>query len=375
VNGSPGVCFGTALHGTWLVPLTPNRVRRNYRGGAGLARFEGSDSGVDSDRPEDWIASTTEARNPGLEPIPGEGLSMVELGGAMLPLADLFRSDPAAYLGESHVRKHGLSTGFLAKLLDSSMRLHVQAHPTREFARQHLGSRWGKLEAYYVLAVRPGVRPYIRLGFQHPPSRNEWNRIVLEQDIAAMDRCFEPIAVAPGEAWYVPGGLPHAIGEGLTVLEVMEPTDLVVRCEFDRDGIVVPPQARFMGRDPEFALRIFDLQRHSPEEIWRLYHVTPTLVSRTDALVEEQLIGPAQTDCFELRRLRVSGDARLAPDGRFRVFVVVNGTGTVAELSGSVPLRIGSRFFQAAAAGELRFTPAEGQTLDLLCVQAGAGAP
>jgi hypothetical protein len=32
----------------------------------------------------------------------------------------------------------------------------------------------------------------------------------------------------------------------------------VVRCEFEREGVVVPPGARFMGRSPVDALRIFD---------------------------------------------------------------------------------------------------------------------
>ena len=61
-----------------------------------------------------------------------------------------------------------------------------------------------------------------------------------KQDKARMDGCFEKIPVQVGEVWYIPGGMPHAIGEGITMLEIMEPSDLVVRCEFEREGIVVP---------------------------------------------------------------------------------------------------------------------------------------
>ena len=53
-----------------------------------------------------------------------------------------------------------------------------------------------------------------------------------KQDKARMDGCFEKIPVQVGEVWYIPGGMPHAIGEGITMLEMMEPSDLVVRCEF-----------------------------------------------------------------------------------------------------------------------------------------------
>ncbi len=34
--------------------------------------------------------------------------------------------------------------------LDSSMRLHMQAHPTKEFSKKYLGMSMGKFEAYYV---------------------------------------------------------------------------------------------------------------------------------------------------------------------------------------------------------------------------------
>jgi mannose-6-phosphate isomerase len=38
----------------------------------------------------------------------------------------------------------------------------------------------------------------------------------------------------------VPGGMPHAIGEGVFMIEVMEPTDFAVRIEFERGGYVLP---------------------------------------------------------------------------------------------------------------------------------------
>ena len=154
----------------FLLPLPPNRTRRNYVGGKLLELWEGKAEGVDGDRPEDWIASTTVASNPGLPLIEDEALAFVEVGGERMKLADLFAREPGYFLGERHVGAVGLQLGFLAKLLDSAMRLHVQAHPTKAFAQEHLNSRWGKLETYVILAVRPGIQPYIRLGFQRAPS-------------------------------------------------------------------------------------------------------------------------------------------------------------------------------------------------------------
>lgn len=352
----------------YLLPLPPNRVRRNYEGGLGIDLFEGRTSGTDGDQPEDWVASTVEARNPGLPPVTHEGLATVRAGDRELLLRDLCEEAPDHFLGATHTREFGSQLGFLTKILDSSMRLHVQAHPTAEFAQQHLDSRWGKLETYVILGVRPEVDPTIRLGFQHAPSKAEWRRIVEEQDIDAMDACFEPIPVAVGEVWYVPGGLPHAIGEGLTVLEVMEPTDLVVRCEFERQGIVVPPPARFMGRGLDFCLDIFDYTELSPQQIRGRYHVEPEPLIDQDGCRLERLIGSRQTNCFEIRRLQVTQPTGLPTDGRFALLITNAGSGTIATGDSSLDVSRGSRCFQAAAAPALQISPAEASLELLICL-------
>ena len=136
----------------------------------------------------------------------------------------------------------------LAAPLDSAIRLHLQVHPNSAFARRFLGSPSGKTEAYHVLATRPEVaQPYIYLGFQRPPSRDALRRMIESQDIAALEACFDKIPVRPGETYLVPGGVPHALGEGLFLVEIQEPTDLVVRFEFERAGYVLPGSARGDG--------------------------------------------------------------------------------------------------------------------------------
>ncbi len=356
-----------------LLPLPPNRVRRNYRGGRQLDELEGGPHPADSDRPEDWIASTVEARNPGLAEVHGEGLArVVDPDGHAGYLRDLFARHGEHYLGRSHLDALGPELGFLTKLLDSAMRLHVQAHPTAAFAREHLNSRWGKLETYVILAVREGCDGYVRLGFQRSPGAQEWKRIVLEQDMAAMDACFDPVPVAPGEVWVVPGGMPHAIGEGLLVMETMEPTDLVVRAEFEREGIVVPPQGRFMGHDADFALEIFHHESLSVERVRDRCRVPPTALGEEAGLRTERLIGPEQTDCFVIERAAASGPADLPPAGAVRVAVAWGGRGVARAGAECVELRRGSRLLIAAATGPVRLEPEPGQPIELLICRPGA---
>ncbi len=322
---------------TFLYTILPTRVRRNYLGGAMIEAREGVPVPQDSNRPEDWIASTVRAVNPGQYPVADEGLTRVQTpDGRITFLQNLIAADPAGMLGERHVRRFGRDLGFLAKFLDSAIRLHVQAHPTAAFARQHLGSPYGKLETYVILAVRPGVEPYLRLGFQRAPSREEWRRIVETQDIAAMDACFDRVPLRVGDVWLVPGGMPHAIGEGVLMLEVMEPTDLVVRCEFEREGIVVPPAARFMGRGLEFCLDIFEYASRSVAQIARECRIAPVVEREENGCRVDRLVGPAQTGCFEVRRVTLAADtaADLPGDGRIRFFLVEHGA---VETTGAGP--------------------------------------
>ena len=135
----------------------------------------------------------------------------------------------------------------------------IQCHPTIPFAQKHLNSNSGKTEAYVILRIRDEVKePYIYMGFQHPPERAEFKRMIEEQDSEALLACFEKIPIKPGDVFMVPGGMPHAIGEGVFMIEIMEPTDFVARIEFERGGYVLPEESRFMNRGIDFALSMFN---------------------------------------------------------------------------------------------------------------------
>jgi len=354
-----------------MLKLLPNRARRNYAGGRILDEMQNLPRPADGIMPEDWLASTTPASSTGLPPVENEGLGrVVDTAGNEHILAELFATNGEYYLGKKHLEQHGPHLGYLAKLLDSSMRLHAQAHPTKEFARARLGKPWGKLESYVILAVRPGTDPYLRLGFQHAPTKSEWRDITLRQDIARMDACFEPIPVRVGEAWLVPGGMPHALGPGLLLLEVQEPSDLVGRCEFVREGIEVPPDARYMGRDLDFCLDVFDYTQRTPAQIRDYCHLTPRLIT-DDAAHEETVMVPwTRTQCFEVRRLRVKKNFRWEQSGLARLVIVTGGKGELRCDGVTLAVQPGARLFLAAAAKTVEVNLAGNSPMDMLFCQA-----
>ncbi len=345
-----------------LVLLPPHRVWRTYQGGRSLDALAGAAAPADSHFPEDWIASTTRAINAGRENI-REGISPVIVGGRPADFAALLASDPDYFLGARHVAQFGAQPQLLVKLLDPSIRLHFQAHPTADFARRFLQAPSGKTEAYHILGARPGIAPYIYLGFQRPPSRDALRRMIEQQDIAALEACFDRIPVQPGDTYLVPGGVPHALGEGLLLVEVQEPSDLVVRFEFERGGYVLPEAARFLGRGLEFCLDVFD---YSAWPASRLAVAAACPPRRRRALGpdshQDDLIGPERTPCFRVRQSHLRGPVTKTEDSA-HIVIVTQGPCTVRAGGETHELKACDKFFCPAGLGAVDFQPAPTATL------------
>src|SRR5919201_2385906 len=237
--------------------LRPTRVYRFYRGGARLARFRGS-AEADGSFPEDWVCSVTRASNPGRDHEPDEGLT--RLGDGRL-LRDAISRDPEAWLGPAHVARFGETTGLLVKLLDPAERVLVHAHPDRAFAATHLGSGFGKTEAWLVLETRAeegeafvGLREEVDPGLYR-----EW---IERQDVDSLLGSLNRVALHAGDLVYVPAGVPHAIGGGMLIAELQEPTDFSLVCEWQ--GFPVRPEDAHLGLGWDTALDALDLAAHEP---------------------------------------------------------------------------------------------------------------
>lgn len=342
-------------------PLPPNRVWRSYHGGRTLDEIAGARNPQDSHFPEDWIASTTAAVNPGRND-PRTGLGTVQMDGETVWLTSLIAADPEYALGSQHLARHGQRVVPLVKFLDSAVRLHFQCHPTIPFAQQHFHSNWGKAEAYHILQVRPEVSdPYIYLGLQHPPSREEMRRLIVEQDIAGLEACFDRISVRPGETYFVPGGLPHAIGPGVLMVEVMEPTDFVSRFEWEKCGYTLPEQARFMGRDVDFGLDMLDFTVVQVEEVRNHYQPVPAILS----LGRQLLLGPPLTNSFSIEKLSLE-TTLVIEDQTYSINIVVSGRVRIRSGNAVQEFHQWDKFFVPAALGGLEYSGEHAEILRCL---------
>ena len=347
-----------------IFKFNANRVWRTYQGGKLLDTIEGKETPEDSSFPEDWIGSTVEARNVGREHI-SEGLAMVTGDdGQTVPFRDLLTQNKDYFLGKSGDTERTLEDIPLVKYLDSATRLHFQAHPTREFAQERLGLPRGKTEAYVILETREDIsEPYIYAGFQRPPSRAQLKQWIETQDIKSIESCFDPIPVKPGDVFLLPGGRPHALGEGILMLEIMEPSDLAVRFEFERCGYVIPEQARFMDRGIETALDVFNFSPVPAEQVDAEFRCHPKALStdEQDNTLEE-LIGAKDTACFTVRRATMKGTFKRNEEAFF-YGVVTQGSGTLRIGDEVTELKQWERFFCPAGVTEFEYDSAAGMSI------------
>ena len=331
--------------------LAPNRVLRSYLGGALLEALQGEAHPQDAHFPEEWVGSTTATRLPGRPP--DEGLSrVVAANGRSVLLKMLIETFPEAMLGEAHVAQHGKNLGVLCKLLDAAMRLSIQTHPNRAFARRHLQSDFGKTESWIIIGTREieGESPYVLLGFQDGVTEADFRRITELQDTQAQVNALNRIAVHPGDVYLVPAGVPHAIGAGVFMIEVQEPTDYTVNIEFNYGGVQRTEEQCFLGLGFDLGMRCFDYGTGGMSCV-RQNTLIPRTVRQDAESREDILIGPEHTKYFGASRLVIRGTAADRDHGECYIGIVIQGYGQIlSSASEALPLRPGSALFVPAAA-------------------------
>lgn len=119
----------------------------------------------------------------------------------------------------------------LIKIIHAREALSVQVHPGDDFA-QKTEQKSGKTEMWYVLDCEPGA--YLYYGLKHRISEEEFRKRIRNQTILEVCR---KVPVKRGDVFYIPSGLLHAIGAGITVAEIQQSSDLTYRVyDYNREN-------------------------------------------------------------------------------------------------------------------------------------------
>ena len=205
-----------------IYKLKDNRVLRAYYGGKRLDNFFGKTVCKDTRYPEEWVASVTCAKNDG-ETNKLAGLSYCENG---VSVKDLIASNPEKMLG--------------------------------------------KTECWFIIEAEKDACVY--LGFKQGITREKWEQLFEKQDIDGMLECLNKVPVRKGDAVFVDGGMPHAIGGGCMLIEAQEPTDLMVIPErTSKSGITLSDEKMHGGLGFNKMFDCFIYKGYSEAELRRKY--------------------------------------------------------------------------------------------------------
>ena len=239
-------------------------------GGDKLVAFKGL---PDCDEPigESWELSAV----PGHESVVKGG----EDDGLML--SQLVQRYGADLVGEDVYRRYGDSFPLLIKLIDAKRDLSIQVHPDDAMAQRRHGS-FGKNEMWYILDADEGAT--IATGFKRPITPEEFDRHLAEGTILDV---VNRDASHPGDVFYIPAGMIHAIGAGNLLAEVQQSSDITYRVwDYNRrdadgnlrelhtsqarealdynalDGQVAPPEPSLIGSTELLTTRYFSLTHY-----------------------------------------------------------------------------------------------------------------
>lgn len=302
-------------------------IKRALWGGTRLGTALGKQIGSLTDAAESWE----------LFDVPG-AQNVVRHGPfAGRSLRDLMQSHPVELCG---TRSRLDRFPIMVKFLDAREQLSVQVHPQERVRDQDGSLRRGKTEAWVVLAADPGSR--MSLGLQHGVTESQLRRAIADGDVSQCLHSYEPRV---GDCFLLEPGTVHALGGGILVAEIQEPTDITYRLyDWNRRDAQGNPRELHL----EIALQNTDFQ------------IGPVFPKTPHALATSR--GERLVNCSRFCIDRYSGEQllQLGRDKQSHVLVLLAGSAqytTVGQAAGS--LRVGETLLVPACRDdiELRLAP------------------
>lgn len=224
-------------------------------------------------------------------------------------LRGLMLSEEVSILGDSKPSRSG-HFPLLVKYLDASKALSVQVHPNHAEAERLSVTDGGKSECWYVLAAEPGSLIY--LGLQAGVDAATFAKDVRGDHVADLLQSFP---VEAGQFVFVPAGTVHAVGAGITLVEVQENSDITLRIH-DWGRVDANGQARELHIDD--ALLAID---------YETVHTGPIYPQFSDCGDSDKIAPLGECDSFSVELFDVAGGLELDTRGLAQTYVVTRGRG------------------------------------------------
>lgn len=152
------------------------------------------------------------------------GIREVEKPWGRADLPAPFVAEPGKRIGEIWFEPPADLRDLLVKYIFTSEKLSVQVHPSdAETLAAGLG-RQGKEECWLIVAAEPGA--CLGIGFAAELGSEAIRAAALDGSI---ERLMDWYPVQAGDFFYIPAGTVHAIGAGISLIEVQQNSDITYR--------------------------------------------------------------------------------------------------------------------------------------------------
>lgn len=231
----------------------------------------------------------------------------------------------------------------LIKYLDAAADLSVQVHPDDSYAAKH--GEVGKTEIWYILRAEDGAK--IVYGIKDSVSISEFQKLARENRTAD---ALNYVNVKAGEVYFIPPGLVHALGAGITVAEVQTNCNTTYRL-YDYDRRQSDGTLRELHVDDALAV----VRKYTEKEISDL-----RLKYGTDFACDEVI---ASSDHFSVFLHRFPKSLAVNHKSDFTVLMCVGGEGVISASGDSYGYSAGDTYLVPAECGN--FTVSGGTLLEI----------
>ena len=139
-------------------------------------------------------------------------------------LPQIFGGRVAKAIGEVWFEPPSEFDALLIKYIFTSEKLSVQCHPSSDQTLAMGLGKQGKDECWLVLDAQPGAQ--LAIGFEREID-DEAMRAAMQD--GSIERLLSWYPVSAGDFFYIPANTVHAIGAGITLVEVQQNSDITYR--------------------------------------------------------------------------------------------------------------------------------------------------
>ena len=148
---------------------------------------------------------------------------------AGMTVGELLRNFPTELMGKTATADGEFP--LLIKFIDAADRLSVQVHPNDDYAARVENDR-GKTEMWYIVDADEDAE--IICGLSDGLDNAAFVSALEKGELMS---ALKVQKVKVGETYFIPAGLPHAIGKGILIAEIQQNCDLTYRVyDYDRRG-------------------------------------------------------------------------------------------------------------------------------------------